>query len=230
MEIDFSKIEQYNRQYQKWLQTVPAVYNYDNCLCCCFAHLLSNQAEKDGFKTSKVCALVSDRGDSSQGVSAFMQNSQGGFEQIKWDYHMAFAIDVPIYKDSPVTEILVADPVLFGKNLVTLKQWKQTLACPDYGFIRAPKGERLQASPRGYWLSSEEPQDLDSHAMQEIGKLKQQVERQEMLENSLITNPQLAKELNKNKLARYLPLKSIIAQKATILQNSSLQNNQKKGR
>ena len=87
MEIDFSKIEQYNRQYQKWLQAVPAVYNYDNCLCCCFAHLLSNQAEKDGFKASKVCALVSDRGDSSQGVSAFMQNSQGGFEQVKWDYH-----------------------------------------------------------------------------------------------------------------------------------------------
>ena len=51
MELDFKKIEKYNQAYQKWLKTVPKqAYEYDNEVCCCFAHLLSNEAEKDGYQ------------------------------------------------------------------------------------------------------------------------------------------------------------------------------------
>lgn len=211
MELDFGKIEQYSKAYKKWLKQIPSGYDYDNCQCCCFAHLLSNAAEKEGYQTYKVCALLSEREGNKKGVSAYLPLADGsGFSEVKWDYHMAFALEVPVYKDSPKTEFLVADPVLFGDQLVTLKQWKQTLSCPDYAFIMARKGMSLQGSPRGYWLSGDEPKDLDAHAMGELSALENRVKKQELLSEAVKTNPQLKKTFEKNRMEHYAPLKSML--------------------
>ena len=211
MELDFNKIEKYSKAYKKWLKQIPGGYDYDNCQCCCFAHLLSNAAEKEGYQTYKVCALLSEREGNKKGVSAYLPLADGsGFSEVKWDYHMAFALEVPVYKDSPKTEFLVADPVLFGDQLVTLKQWKQTLSCPDYAFIMARKGMSLQGSPRGYWLSGDEPADLDAHAMGELSALENRVKKQELLSEAVKTNPSLKKTLEGNYMAHYNPLKSML--------------------
>lgn len=211
MELDFAKINNYNRAYQKWLRAIPSkTYDYDNEVCCCFAHLLSNEAEKDGYPTYKVCSLLSKREDGGKGVSAFLPEAKGtGFAEVRWDYHMAFALEVPVYKDSPKTEFLVADPVLFGKNLVTLNQWKKTLACPDYAFLMARKGLPLHGSPRGYWLSGEEPADLDAHAKEQIAQVADDVRRQEVIEDSLRQNPELKSKLKRYR-RHYKPLSSIL--------------------
>ena len=213
MELDFKKIEKYNRAYQKWLKTVPKqAYEHDNEVCCCFAHLLSNEAEKDGYQTYKVCALSSERENKQKGVSTFLPKADGsGFNEVKWDYHMAFAIEVPVYKDSPKPEMLVGDPILFGKNLVSLNQWKKALACPDYAFLMARKGMSLQGSPRGYWLSGEEPDNLDAHAKEQIALLAEDVQKQSILQEKIKSNPALQTKLNYRHREHYNPLISLLA-------------------
>lgn len=227
MELDFAKINACRRAYRKWLKTIsPHTYDYDNEVCCCFAHLLSNEAEKDGYRTYKVCALVSERNGRQKGVSVFLPKADGsGFAEVSWNYHMAFAVEAPVYKDSPQTELLVADPVLFGTDLVTLSQWKKTLACPDYAFLTARKGMSLQGSPRGYWLSGEEPADLDAHAKEQIAQVAEDVRKQKFLEDSARNNPALQKHLQYRRRQQYKPLVSMLGRKAeqhrkTILQTS----------
>ena len=131
MELDFGKIDQYNRDYKKWLKKFPlACYNYDNSECASFAHVLCKQASFGGYSAYKVSTFGSER-ESGRNVSAFRPLADGsGFEKAVWDYHIACAVEVPVYKDSPKTELLVADPVLFGNNLVTLKQWSAALDTP----------------------------------------------------------------------------------------------------
>ena len=213
MKLDFKKIEKYNQAYKKWLKTVPEqAYEYDNEVCCCFAHLLSNEAEKNGYQTYKVCALLSERENKQKGVSAFLPKADGsGFNEVKWDYHMAFAIEVPVYKDSQKTELLVGDPILFGKNLVSLNQWKKALACPDYAFLMARKGMSLQGSPRGYWLSGEEPADLDAHAKEQIALVVEDVQKQNILQEKIKSNPALQKKLNYRQREHYGHLVSLLA-------------------
>ncbi len=128
MELDFDKIEQYNRDYKKWLREFPLrCYDCENSECASFAHILCKRASADGYDTGKVSTFGSER-EAGRNVSAFRPLADGsGFEKAVWDYHIACAIEVPVYKDSAKTEILVADPVLFGSSLATLKQWAAAL-------------------------------------------------------------------------------------------------------
>lgn len=131
MELDFDKIERYNRDYKKWLREFPLrCYDYENSECASFAHILCRQAAAGGYSAYKVSTFGSRR-EAGRDVSAFRPLADGsGFEKAVWDYHIACAIEVPVYKDSPKTEILVADPVLFGGSLATLKQWSTALDTP----------------------------------------------------------------------------------------------------
>lgn len=129
MELDFEKIKKYNNEYKGWLKQFPnQCYAYENNACTYFAHLLALSAQKNGYQNKKIYTCSSNR--EKQGVSTFLpQDNNGEFKKVWWEFHMACAIDVPIYKDSPKTETLVADPILFGDNLVTLKQWCSALDC-----------------------------------------------------------------------------------------------------
>ena len=130
MEIDLDKISKCNSNYQKWLKQFPnQCFAFENNMCASFAHLLSLSAQNDGYKARKICAFSSKR-EVGGGVSANLPfDDKSGFNKVWWEFHVACVIEAPIYKDSSKTEFLVADPVLFGDKLATLKQWCWTLDC-----------------------------------------------------------------------------------------------------
>ncbi|MBE6452374.1 MAG: hypothetical protein E7012_02660 [Alphaproteobacteria bacterium] len=130
METDANKLYKYNCDYKKWLKQFPnQCFAYENNMCGSFAHLLALAATNDGYKSHKICAFSSKR-EPNGGVSANMPlEDNSGFNKVWWEFHVACIIEVPIYKDCNKTEFLVADPVLFGDKLATLKQWCWTLDC-----------------------------------------------------------------------------------------------------
>ncbi|MBS4773692.1 MAG: hypothetical protein KHX55_05405 [Proteobacteria bacterium] len=180
MELDPDKIKKYNQDYRRWLAGIPEdCYRYECDICYCLAHVIASAAQKDGYQPSKICSTTSKRGDNfTNYVSVNLRNEQTNqFEEVKYDYHIATAIDVPLYKGSDKTETLVADPILFGKDLVTLKQWKQAMGCPDYDFHKAPLGKPLLASPSGYNIMKGDPADLDADARIQIDNAMKNITR-----------------------------------------------------
>lgn len=180
MEIDPDKVHTYNQAYRRWLTSIPEdSYRYECDICYCLAHVIASNAKKDGYEPLKICSMSSKRGDEFKNyVSVNLRNEETKqFEEIKYDYHIATAIEVPLYKDSPKTEFLVADPILFGKDLATLKQWKQAMGCPDYDFHMAPFGKPLLASPSGYNIMKGDPSDLDADAARQIDNALKNIER-----------------------------------------------------
>lgn len=184
MELDPAKIRKYNQAYRRWIADVPEdCYRCECDICYCLAHVIASNAQKDGYRPSKICSMSSKRGnDFKNYVSINLRNEQSGqFEEIKYDYHIAAAIEVPVYKDSEKTETLVADPILFGRDLVTLKQWKQAMGCPDYDFHMAPFGKPLLASPSGYNIMKGDPADLDADAAAQIENSVRNIRRSQNL-------------------------------------------------
>lgn len=189
MELDTGKLNNIQKQYQNWLQNIPQdIYQYDNCICCCFADTLAQAAKKDGFMPWKVCALGSKRSSdletanlqnrealqkSNVNVPMFNENNQQ-FEMVGWDYHMAFALEIPCYKDSHKVETIVFDPVLFGNKIATLEQWQKTLACPDYLLRKSMDGYPLNGRGTGYWLD-DDPSDKTAKSRREIKNLQNKI-------------------------------------------------------
>lgn len=204
MEIDPAKVRKYNQAYRRWIAAIPEdCYRYECDICYCLAHVIASAAQKDGCAPSKICSMSSKRGDNfTNYVSVHLRNEQSGqFEEIKYDYHIATAIEAPIYKDSPKTELLVADPILFGKDLVTLRQWKQAMGCPDYDFHMAPFGQPLLASPSGYNIMKGDPADLDADARTQIDNAVRNIRRCQNL---------AAVGWKKETPKRYVPLVSML--------------------
>ncbi len=146
MELDFEKIKRYNNEYKGWLKQFPnQCYAYENNACTYFAHLLALSAQNSGYQNKKIYTCSSNR--EKNGVSAFLASENNDdFNKVWWDFHLACAIEVPIYKDSSQTETLVADPVLFGDNLVTLKQWCSALDCnsSDLSIIAVSEDKNIE--------------------------------------------------------------------------------------
>ncbi len=180
MEFDSAKVIRCNRAYRRWTADIPEEsYQYESDICYCLAHLIAVQAKQDGFPAYKICATSSKRnGHFTNYVSVNLRNAEtGAFEEIQYDYHIAAAIEASVYKDSRQTELLVADPILFGRDLVTLKQWKQATACPDYDFHIAPLGQPLLASPSGYNIMKGDPPDLTADARRQIDNARRNIHR-----------------------------------------------------
>lgn len=188
MELDFEKIKKCNNDYKGWLKQFPnQCYAYENNACTYFAHLLALSAQKNGYQHKKIYTCSSNR--EKNGVSAFMSvEGSNDFNKIWWEFHMACAIEVPIYKDTPKTETLVADPILFGDNLVTLKQWCSALDCNT---------ENLAI------IETAKDKNTEQKSIEMINTLNDYIQKQQNLHN---VAPQ------KHSLIRkYKPLKSTLA-------------------
>lgn len=173
--------QEYNNTYREWLKDIPSeAHRHGNVICYCLAHVLASKAEKEGFETYKVCAMSSKReGEFSPDVSVFLKNAETNqFDKIDYDYHMAAAIKAKV--DGKDT-MLVMDPILFGDNLVTLKQWQNTLACPEYDLLLAPNGQKLGASPKGYNVTSADPENKDADSWGKINAVAENIRHNQEL-------------------------------------------------
>ena len=171
LHIDPEKIRRYEQLFQKWkAELFPhEEYKYPNQVCFAFAHRLAGKARQEGFLPLKSWCLKSENVEAV--VARFPADNPQGYIERRWQgFHVAMAIDLPIYKDSNKVERLVFDPVLFEQP-VRLNDWQRALnSREEYICFSAVKsGAEAKADKSfyggsGYWLDKDPPLDLDIHA------------------------------------------------------------------
>lgn len=126
-ELDYEKIIGYARQFNQWKQELfpREEYAYRNGCCFAFAHLLAEKAKAGGMMPLKVWSLP----QAGKRLEAQFATDNGlGTGKREWEgYHVALALDLPVYKDSKKTERLVFDPIIFNAPVLE-KDWKKVLS------------------------------------------------------------------------------------------------------
>ncbi len=171
LSLDPDKIRNYEKLFRQWKRELfpHEEYKYPNQVCFAFAHRLAQKAGQDGFLPLKSWCLKSENDEAV--VARFPADNPQGFTERRWQgFHVAMAIDLPIYKDSNKVERLVFDPVLFEQP-VRLSDWQRALnSSEEYICFSAAKfGAEAKADKSfyggsGYWLDKDPPLDLDIHA------------------------------------------------------------------
>lgn len=175
MELDAAKINEYSQMFQMWKDELfpQQEYAHRNECCFAFAHLLAEQAKEKGLLPLKIWCLKSN--DSPNVRAHFPAANEQGFETRNWEgYHVALALDLPIYKDSKKTERLVFDPIIFNEP-VRASDWNRALNSgePYVMYSGCKFGEEAKTDTSffdgsGYWLDKDPAQDLSSHAKRHI--------------------------------------------------------------
>lgn len=171
MELDWQKIEHYNKLFQKWkAELFPRrEYARRNECCFAFAHLLAEKAKEEGMLPLKIWCLKSYDADHVR--AKFPADNAEGFETRDWQgYHVALAIDLPVYQNSRKTERLVFDPVVYDAP-VRESDWKKALNSgePYIMYSGCKFGKEAAADKSffdgsGYWLDKDPKMDLSRHA------------------------------------------------------------------
>lgn len=189
MEFDSQKILHYNQLFSRWKNELfpRREYAYENECCYAFAHKLAAKAKENGFTPLKAwCLESSSRTYPEDTPLNFIREPKGKstvsvmrptddpltFKECGWsNYHVALVLDVPVYKDSPKTEKLVFDPIVFD-GVVTLKQWQTQFNARDYqvelsGCDVEGKDRTILNGGSGYWRAPN-PGSLDVHANRQL--------------------------------------------------------------
>lgn len=97
----------------------------------------------------------------------------------EWEgYHVALALDLPVYKDSKKTERLVFDPIIFNAPVLE-KDWKKVLSAGGAAYFSV-SGCRFGAEAgkdtsvyggSGYWLDKDPAMDLSRHAKMFVSRV-----------------------------------------------------------
>ena len=192
MKLDYQKVQKYNQMFARWKEELfpKAEYAHGNECCFAFAHLLAKKAKEEGMVPLKIWCLKS-KGKDWVEVNFPAENEQG-FEPQKWaGYHVALALDLPIDQDSPKTERLVFDPVVF-KEVVREKDWITALnTVPEYitysgcKFGQAGLSDTSFYGGSGYWLDKNPKIDLDKHALLHIKSIDLKTKEQNLLGSPL---------------------------------------------
>lgn len=151
--LDYKKIEEYAKMFQKMKQELFAdnEYQYRNEACSAFAHLLSEKVRQGlGQTPMKIWCYKSEMTDELFGemkensaealngvsskeqmpsliVSRIPSANPAGVDYLMWqEHHVAMCMDLPIYQNSSKQERIVFDPVLF-ENPVREKDWINAL-------------------------------------------------------------------------------------------------------
>ncbi len=171
MKLDYQKIQEYNQMFARWKEELfpKQEYAYRNECCFAFAHLLAKKAKEEGMLPTKIWCMKSK--DKDWVEANFPANNEQGFETRKWDgYHVALAINLPIYQNSKKTERLVFDPIVFNE-VVREKDWVNALNSSEeyisYSGCKFGKEGMTDESfygGSGYWLDKNPQIDLDKHA------------------------------------------------------------------
>ena len=111
MDLDWQKLNNYNQMFQRWkAELFPRQeYAHRNECCFAFAHLLAKKAKEQGMLPLKIWCLKSYDSDHVQ--AKFPADNANGFETRDWQgYHVALAVDLPIYKNSQsISEYQILD-------------------------------------------------------------------------------------------------------------------------
>lgn len=116
------------------------------------------------------------------------------FKECGWsNYHVALVLDVPVYKDSPKTEKLVFDPIVFD-GVVTLKQWQTQFNARDYqvelsGCDVEGKDRTILNGGSGYWRAPN-PGSLDVHANRQLENVNCSGREQKNIRSQLVLQAQ----------------------------------------
>lgn len=179
MDLDWQKLDNYNQMFQQWkAELFPrGEYAHRNECCFAFAHLLAKKAKEQGMLPLKIWCLKSYDADHVQ--AKFPADNANGFETRDWQgYHVALAVDLPIYKNSQKTERLVFDPIVYDAP-VREKDWQKALNSGEpyimYSGCKFGKEAAQDTSffdGSGYWLDKDPTMDLDRHARLHIKAIK----------------------------------------------------------
>lgn len=177
MELDHQKILDYAQMFNRWKAELfpKEEYAYKNGCCFAFAHLLAQKAREEGRLPLKVWCLPQE-GHNLEAV--FAADNADGTGKREWEgYHVALALDLPVYKDSVKTERLVFDPIIFNAPVLE-KDWKKLLNNGHVHFMasgcRSASDNRKDTSVyggSGYWLDRDPAMNLDRHARLFVGKV-----------------------------------------------------------
>ena len=175
MKLDYQKIQEYNQMFARWKEELfpKQEYAYRNECCFAFAHLLAKKAKEEGMLPTKIWCMKSK--DKDWVEANLPANNEQGFETRKWDgYHVALAINLPIYQDSKRAERLVFDPIVFNE-VVREKDWVNALNSSEeyilYSGCKFGKEGLTDESfygGSGYWLDKNPKIDLDKHSLVHI--------------------------------------------------------------
>lgn len=191
--LDAEKIRGYDKLFQQWkAELFPhEEYKYANQVCFAFAHKLAKKAKEEGFLPIKAWCLQSQNDEAV--VARFPAATAEGFIERRWQgFHVAMAIDLPIYKDSNKTERVIFDPVLFNQP-VRLADWQRALnSSEEYICFSAAKfGAEAKADTSfyggsGYWLDKDPPLNLDTHAKAMLRGINTETEKLTLLNSPLM--------------------------------------------
>lgn len=177
MELDYKKVIDYTAKFNQWKQELftKEEYAHKNGCCFAFAHLLAAKAKEDGMMPLKVWCLP--QKDKNLEVGFTTGDGQNTASRTWEGYHVALAVDLPIYKDSKKTERLVFDPILFNAPVLE-KDWKRIMysgheyfSCSGCKFGEDAKRDTSVYGGSGYWLDKDPIIDLDRHARLFIKKV-----------------------------------------------------------
>lgn len=171
MDLDSRKVNAWKEKFAAWKKELfpREEYAHRNECCFAFAHLLAEKAKEEGLMPIKIWCLKSY--DSESVEAKFPAANEQGFEKRCWQgYHVALALDVPIYQNSAKTERLVFDPVVFSEP-VRVSDWSRALNSGEpyilysgckFGTEAAEDKSFFDGS--GYWLDKDPKMDLSRHA------------------------------------------------------------------
>ena len=211
MEFDSQKILHYNQLFSRWKNELfpRREYAYENECCYAFAHKLAAKAKENGFTPLKAwCLESSSRTYPEDTPLNFIREPKGKstvsvmrptddpltFKECGWsNYHVALVLDVPVYKDSPKTEKLVFDPIVFD-GVVTLKQWQTQFNARDYqvelsGGDVEGKDRTILNGGSGYWRAPN-PGSLDVHANRQLENVNCSGREQKNIRSQLVLQAQ----------------------------------------
>ena len=168
---------------------------------------------------SQVCSNVAQGGaslavavkskDKDWVETRFPADNEQGYETRKWEgYHVAMAIDLPIYQASTKTERLIFDPVVFNE-VVREKDWVSALNTSEeyvaYSGCKFGKEGLTDESfygGSGYWLDKNPKIDLDKHAQIHLKQIDTGTPKQKLLNSplSILARREIRQSLSPNSL------------------------------
>ena len=209
MKLDYKKIQQYNQMFVRWKEELfpKQEYAHRNECCFAFAHMLAKKAKEEGLMPTKIWCMKSK--DKNWVEARFPADNEQGYEARKWEgYHVAMAIDLPIYQASTKTERLIFDPVVFNE-VVREKDWitalntsEEYVAYSGCKFGKEGLTDESFYGGSGYWLDKNPKIDLDKHAQIHLKQIDTGTPKQKLLNSplSILARREIRQSLSPNSL------------------------------